>query len=97
MRAMPLSLTPMSFTLTGCAFLIGLTIVANAQAEAVKVTPQLTVFTKDEARPADGLPTVLRGSATRRGTVDGRFGSLFVCDERRYDCFDDRPPYDGYR
>ena len=46
----------------------GLTISA-AQADAVKVSPHLTVFTKDRTVSNDGSPTVLRGSATRRGTV----------------------------
>lgn len=46
----------------------GVTIGA-AHADAVKVSPELTVFTKERAAPNDGAPTVLRGSATRRGTV----------------------------
>ncbi|MGI9490883.1 MAG: hypothetical protein ACR2QF_00500, partial [Geminicoccaceae bacterium] len=47
---------------------LGLTISA-AQADAVKVSPYLTVFTKERTVSNDGQPTVLRGSATRRGTV----------------------------
>ncbi len=44
-------------------------VVGTAQAEAVKVSPELTVFTKERAAPSDGGPTILRGSATQRGTV----------------------------
>ncbi len=52
------------------AGVIGLSFMAaSAQAEAVKVSPELTVFTKERATPADGGPTILRGSATPRGTV----------------------------
>ncbi len=40
-----------------------------AQAEAVKASPNLTVFTKDQPSFGDRSPTILRGSATRRGTV----------------------------
>lgn len=47
---------------------------ATAQAEAVKVTPELTIFTADQATPSYGAPTVLRGSATRRGTVHADAG-----------------------
>lgn len=46
----------------------GITLSA-AHADAVKVSPELTVFTKERAAPNVGSPTVLRGSATRRGTV----------------------------
>ncbi|MGI9433412.1 MAG: hypothetical protein ACR2Q4_01030 [Geminicoccaceae bacterium] len=42
-----------------------------AQAEAVKVTPELTVFTNERLSAPDEGPTVLRGSASRRGTVHG--------------------------
>lgn len=67
MRTMPLALA--------CsALLLSLTITADARAEAVKVTPELTVFTKEQTPPTDGRPTVLRGSATKRGTVDSRYG-----------------------
>lgn len=50
---------------------LGLTI-GMAHAEAVKVSPELTVFTQERAAPNDGGPTILRGSATRRGTVQHR-------------------------
>lgn len=49
-----------------------------AHAEAVKVTPEMTRFSSEQAKPNDdGRPTVLRGSATRRGTVDGRYGRTY--------------------
>ncbi len=70
MRAMPLALTC-------CACLLSPITTADVRAEAVKATPELTVFTEEQSSPADGQPTVLRGSATRRGTVDGRFGDGF--------------------
>ncbi|MDH3664044.1 MAG: hypothetical protein OEU92_29195 [Alphaproteobacteria bacterium] len=58
-----------------CAALIGLATTTDLRAETVKVTPELTVFTHDQARPAgERAPTVLRGSATKRGTVDGQSG-----------------------
>ncbi|MGI9490722.1 MAG: hypothetical protein ACR2RF_33470 [Geminicoccaceae bacterium] len=63
----------MPVALTCCALVFGLA-AADARAEAVKVTPELTVFTEQQAPPADNRPTVLRGSATKRGTVDGRYG-----------------------
>ncbi len=50
--------------LIGFGLMIGV-----AQAEAVKVSPELTVFTKERAVSDQGGPTILRGSATRRGTV----------------------------
>lgn len=50
--------------------------VADALAEAEKVTPELTVLTRDFIPPTDKRPVVLRGDATRRGTVDGQFGDL---------------------
>lgn len=83
MRAHPIALSC-------CAVLIGLTATTSVQAEAVKVTPQLTVFTKDDdqTKTDDGRPTVLRGDATRRGTVDARFGSYEYYDE----CFEDQLP-----
>ena len=56
---------------------VGLAVAAPAQAEAVKVTPEVTVFAKESTRSANGLPTVLRGDATRRGTVDARFGESY--------------------
>lgn len=65
MRAIPVCLSC-------CAILIGLAATNDLRAEAVKVTPELTVFTNEKTRPADGRPTVLRGSATKRGTVDSR-------------------------
>lgn len=43
----------------------------RANAEAVKISPELTVFTDDRAEAPGSRPTVLRGSATRRGTVQG--------------------------
>lgn len=48
--------------------------VGVAQAEAVKVSPQLTVFGSDRAASGAKPPTVLRGSATRRGTAYGGRG-----------------------
>ena len=48
----------------------------NALAEVEKVTPELTVLTKRLVLSTDEPPVVLRGDATTRGTVDGRFGSL---------------------
>jgi hypothetical protein len=47
-----------------------------AKAEVVKASPELTIFTRDESRqqaaPAgDRRPTVLRGSAVRRGVARG--------------------------
>ncbi|MEZ5934217.1 MAG: hypothetical protein R3F54_20225 [Alphaproteobacteria bacterium] len=68
MRVTPLALAC-------CAALLGLTIAGTARADAVKATPELTVFSAKTTRSADGRPLVLRGSATRRGTVDGRYGS----------------------
>ena len=50
-----------------------------AHADAVKVSPHLTVFTKDRSVSGDGSPTILRGSAIKRGTVnddDGRYDDL---------------------
>ncbi len=44
-----------------------------AHADAVKVSPHLTVFTKEQTGANDGSPTVLRGSATRRGTGNDSF------------------------
>lgn len=64
----------MPFALACCAFFMSFTVIAEARAEAVKVTPELTVFTEEQISPADGRPTVLRGSATKRGTVDSRYG-----------------------
>ena len=61
-----------SIALASCSLIIGLTLAATARAEAVKVTPQLTVFNNETAKADDGRPTVLRGSATRRGTVSSR-------------------------
>lgn len=46
-------------------------IMGTAQAEAAKVTPNLTVFTKDQTTSNGQGPIVLRGSATKRGTVHG--------------------------
>lgn len=73
MRVIPTILACSAFLLV----LAGPGIETGAQAEAVKASPELTVFTEEKARPADGRPTVLRGSATKRGTVDGRFGAAF--------------------
>ena len=69
-------LTPAAFAagLIGLGFTIGV-----AHAEAVKVSPELTVFTEESAGPNDGGPTILRGSATRRGTVHsggGQYGDV---------------------
>lgn len=61
---------------TVAASFIGLGFMAGiAQAEAVKVSPELTVFTKESTASTSDGPTVLRGSATRRGTVhsDGSY------------------------
>ncbi len=65
---------PIPAALTCCALVFGLTTATDVRAEAIKVTPELTVFTKEQAPSTDNRPIVLRGSATRRGTVDGRFG-----------------------
>jgi hypothetical protein len=60
------------------AALVGVAFAGPAFADAVKVTPRLTAFTKENApRPPDAAPTVLRGDATRRGTVDGRYGAFY--------------------
>jgi len=56
-------------TLTAVFVSLGVTISA-AHAEAVKVSPQLTVFTQEQTASEGNGPTVLRGSATRRGTVN---------------------------
>lgn len=61
----------MSIALSCCAVFIGLTTAAGVKAEVVKASPQITVFTPEERRSASGSPAVLRGSAIRRGTVDG--------------------------
>lgn len=50
----------------------------QAQTQAEKPTPQLTVFPKAFVAPSDEPPGVVRGDATRRGTIDGRFGSAFA-------------------
>ena len=54
--------------IVAAAVSMGITLGA-AQAEAVKTSPHLTVFTKDRPTFGDPSPTVLRGSATKRGTV----------------------------
>ncbi|MEM8951506.1 MAG: hypothetical protein AAGA21_13600 [Pseudomonadota bacterium] len=64
----------MSLAVTAGACLFGLTIASDVRADAVKVSPQLTVFTQEQTRPENGGPTLLRGDATKRGTVDARFG-----------------------
>jgi len=48
----------------------------DARAEAEKVTQELTVITKELIPSTDAYPVVLRGDATRRGTVDGQFGEF---------------------
>lgn len=63
---MPTSLLSMFAALALFGVLAG-----AAQAEAVKVTPELTVFTDEQVRVPGQAPAVLRGSATRRGTVHG--------------------------
>ncbi len=65
----------MAPALTCCVLVFGLAVTTDVHAEAVKATPKLTVFTGEQAPSAAALPTVLRGSATKRGSVDGRFGS----------------------
>lgn len=60
-----------SIALASCCAIIGLTQSGMVRAEAVKVTPELTVFTNEAPSVNDGRPIVLRGSATRRGTVSG--------------------------
>lgn len=51
--------------------------ISTAHAEAEKVSPELTVFTKEQPPSNDRAPIVLRGSATKRGTVfDG--GNRYV-------------------
>jgi hypothetical protein len=42
---------------------------APANAEAIKITPELTVFSAEETTTSSDRPTILRGSATRRGAV----------------------------
>ncbi|MGI9501724.1 MAG: hypothetical protein ACR2RE_01540 [Geminicoccaceae bacterium] len=49
---------------------------ADALAEAEKVTPELTALTRDLIPSTDKTPVVLRGDATKRGTIDGQFGGL---------------------
>jgi hypothetical protein len=63
-----------SIAFASCSVIIGLTLAGTVRAEAVKVTPELTVFTTEKTDASDGLPAVLRGSATRRGTVSSRAG-----------------------
>ncbi|MGI9509355.1 MAG: hypothetical protein ACR2QJ_08400 [Geminicoccaceae bacterium] len=63
MRAIP-------SVLSCCAVLFGLAAASDLRAEVVKVTPELTVFTDETSPSTDGRPTVLRGSATKRGTVE---------------------------
>lgn len=63
---MRLVLTAAVFSLLGLA-----SVSAAALAEAVKVSPELTVFTSDDSSQDAQGPTVLRGSATKRGTVHG--------------------------
>ena len=67
MRVMPLAVAC-------CTALFALTAASVVSADTVRASSQLTVFTKEAADSADGLPTVLRGDAERRGLVDGRFG-----------------------
>ena len=64
----------MSIAVVSCSTIIGLGFVGSVKAEAVKVTPELTVFTNEEASPDDTLPSVLRGSAVRRGSVSVQNG-----------------------
>lgn len=57
-----------------CGILLGLGLgAADARADAVKATPELTVFSGERTSSPD-IATVLRGDAIRRGVVDGRFG-----------------------
>lgn len=70
MRATPI-------VLSCSAVFLGLSIATTVRADAVEATPELTVFTSEQTRPADGQPTVLRGNAIRRGIVDGRFGGAY--------------------
>ena len=74
----------MSLCFSCCAVLIGLAVPNDLRAEAVKVTPELTVFTDEKTPPADGRPTVLRGSATKRGTVDSRDLSYYPAPQFRF-------------
>ena len=57
------------------AALIGIA-ASSAWADAVKATPELTVFNNEQTSPGNAEPIVLRGSATRRGTVDTKAGDL---------------------
>lgn len=63
----------------GCTALLAVT-TTNAQAEVEKRTAELTLFPKKYALSIDKAPTMLRGNATRRGTVDGRLGGLYRPD-----------------
>ncbi|MEM7042959.1 MAG: hypothetical protein AAF543_09130 [Pseudomonadota bacterium] len=68
----------LSLALACCTVLASLTIASPPKADTIKVTPELTVLTKVHTKPADGGPLVLRGSAERRGLVDGRYGRPLV-------------------
>lgn len=70
MRVVPVSLAC-------CAAFLVVTI-TDAQAEVEKPTAELTVFPKKYALSIDKPPTMLRGDATRRGTVDGRLGETYL-------------------
>ncbi len=63
-----------TIALASCSAIIGLSLAGTVNAEAVKVTPQLTVFTTTKTDVNDGLPSVLRGSAIRRGKVSSGNG-----------------------
>ncbi|MGI9420548.1 MAG: hypothetical protein ACR2RA_22220 [Geminicoccaceae bacterium] len=66
-----------AFALVSSAALFGLVASSGVRAEAVKASPGLTVFNDQRTQSAnDDSPTVLRGSASRRGTVDGRYGKV---------------------
>jgi len=59
-----------------CAVLLSPAVTSTAQADVERVTPELTVFTAEQTATEDGRPAVLRGSATRRGTVDNSLGAI---------------------
>ncbi len=60
-----------SIALASCCALISLALPGMVRADVVKVTPELTVFTTETTSADDGRPAVLKGNATRRGTVSG--------------------------
>ncbi len=64
MRALPLALSC-------CMLLLGFAAAGDLKAQDTETGPGLTVFSDDRSDETDTRPTVLRGEATRRGTVEG--------------------------